>query len=453
MKDIPNLNQAIIVGGGISGLSLSLILAQHGINVTLLEKDSEHLQNQEDERSANFTVTNRGLILLEKLGIRQQVLENSIELTHRVIHHQKQTIYQKYGSDSLDHPRSIRRSDLLQILKNKTVNAKNLAVRHNSCVTDLNKNDTTVTIRHSNTLETLKGDIIIGADGAFSVVRRYITQGHLIDTKIHYFDWVYKKLVFSPSEAKSLNLSLNGLHVWPRKDGILFGLPNLDGSVACIFCTKFNKNMDLQGEFSNSYVLNTFKSLFPSFKDFSYLLNSFNQAKICGLINIEISKFHYREKVVLVGDACHAVFPFYGQGMNAALEDCLALTASLKKYDFCLHPDAFIHYNETQKKSADALQHLSTQHFFELRDQADTAWYEAKAKVSRVLEKLFPNIWKNEYSLIVRGELTYDAALKKIKRQKLYKWIFLIKLFEYCLVPLIFFKRKKLILAEFRRQK
>lgn len=438
------INSVIIVGAGISGTSLGILLARHGLNVTIFERNSEASQNQEDERSANFTVTNRGLALLEKIGVRNDVLANSKELTHRIIHPENQfTLYQKYGSDSLDHPRSIQRSDLLYILQKATRDIPNLNIRYQCHVTHLDKKKPSVTFSDDNrkTPETVCGDFVVGADGTFSIIRQHMIRGALINISISYFDWVYKKLVFSPTEAKNLNLDLNGLHVWPRKNGILFGLPNLNGSVACIFCAQFDKSLDLQSSESTEYFHTLFRNLFPNMQSCPDLLKSFHNAKISGLVNVQMSSFHHQEKVVLVGDACHAVFPFYGQGMNAALEDCLALVSSLEQHKFYLTPQVFTEYNRIQKQSADALQHLSTQHFFELRDRTNSPLYEVKTWTSPILERLFPAVWKNEYSMIVRGGTSYDQAVRRISRQRIYKWLFMIKFLEFSLVPLIIFKR------------
>lgn len=438
------INSVAIVGGGVSGISLGILLSKRGIHVTIYEKTSKKFQQKEDDRSANFVLTTRGLALLDKIGVRKEVLAESIELGYRVIHGRNGLkIDQPYGTDPLDHPWAIRRSDLLKILQDKGEDVDNLKINYNHRVITIDKKNLSIKTCHTRKgdLQESSSDLIIGADGAFSVVRDQMTKGALIDVSKTYFDWVYKKLIFSPEEVDALNLDRKGLHVWTRQEGILFGLPNHDGTIACIFCAKFDRHLELGTEDSHRYFQSLFLKTFPQFTSCYYLLNSLFQAKISGLINIEMSHYNYHDKIVLVGDSCHALFPFYGQGVNAALEDCLMLDKILESHKLTICAEDLGYYSSVRKKNADALQTLSTQHFYSLRDKADSPLFEIKLWTSSLLEKVFRKAWKNEYSLVVRGNTSYSEAIKTIRRQNLLKKIFLIELLEYLAYPINFIRR------------
>ena len=179
----------------------------------------------------------------------------------------------------------------------------------------------------------------------------------------------YKELTIPPAADGGWRMEKHALHIWPRKSFMMIALPNPDGSFTCTLFWEFEGPRSFATMRSDDDVRRFFDEEFPDAVPLMpTLLEEFRENPTGSLVTIRCAPWHYRDKVALVGDAAHAVVPFYGQGMNAAFEDCVVLDECLAEF-----PDdrarAFAEYFRRRKVNADALADLAVHNFIEMRDK------------------------------------------------------------------------------------
>lgn len=433
----------LIVGAGISGLTLAALLSDLGYRVKIVEKRPDPRTSFEEGRSINFTITGRGMFTLKQLGVDVQVLNESVRVSQRVVHLQTgHESTQQYGTNSDHVLYAIRRQDLLLILLENSLKKINVEIEFNAQIVEIDREQPLAVVRATNQPKnwTEKADFIVGADGSFSTVRQYSIKREPVSFYQKFFDWSYQELFFNQQDARSLGLHANSLHIWPNSTGMLVAMPNLDDSFSVLYITAFPQTKTWKSTESNLHFTSEFMRMFPEiYKSVPSLQNQIKIAPVNSLVTTGVSRWYYQDKVVLVGDACHSVFPFYGQGMNAALEDCLVLTNLLEQETNILQ--VFKIYEDKRKQSAEALTFLSSQHFYTLRDKSCSSFYIAKNLVDSWLSQVFPGLWYHEYQLIAHTQVPYEEALKKINRQEWLRRLLPIAILDLTLAGLISLQR------------
>jgi kynurenine 3-monooxygenase len=461
MTQIGSANKPIvIVGAGISGLTLSILLKAAKKEVIILEKRSPYRSDdKEDPRSFNLTITERGMKSFREIGLEAKVLEKVVPLESRVVHDpsscicSQKKIVQRYGSNKIDKIFSIKRSDLINIIFEEAKKNENAKILFDSDVTEIDKVNSTVTYRSKiDGKETvISYDFLIGADGAYSKVRNFLLTGEIVDLHINYFSWVYKKFTISSSEGKVLGMDPASLHVFPQKGALAVAIPNQDGSFSSIYCTDIKDLPDIKSEEAHKKMESKFMKDFPHLFHLSEKLrDTLKLSKISGLVDVNLSKWRYEDKIVLVGDAAHAVFPFYGQGMNSALQDCRLLVSLLSSKKSM--GDAFAEYESIQKESTNALSTLCKAHFHYLQEKSFSPLCQARRQIDSALGK-FPFIsWSSEYSLVAQTELPYNKVKAILRKQSWIRTLFGITFIDYVLAFFILTTRKiKFLFTQLKR--
>src|SRR6266567_6467059 len=227
----------------------------------------------------------------------------------------------------------------------------------------------------------------------------------------------YKELTIPPSPAGSWRMEKNALHIWPRKSFMMIALPNPDGSFTCTLFWEFEGPRSFATTKTDADVRRFFDEEFPdAFPLMPTLLEDFRENPTGSLVTIRCAPWFYRDKVCLLGDAVHAVVPFYGQGMNAAFEDCLVLDECLEEF-----PDnrerAFSEYFSRRKENTDALADLAIGNFIEMRDKTASKIFRAKKKLDHFLEAALPGIYLPLYTMITFTRIPYAEAARRARRQ------------------------------------
>jgi len=262
------------------------------------------------------------------------------------------------------------------------------------------------------------GDAVIGVDGAFSAVRQSMQMqisGFEYDES--YLAHGYKELTIPPAPDGSWRMEKNALHIWPRKSFMMIALPNPDSSFTCTLFWEFEGQRSFATTKTDDDVRRFFEEEFPDAVPLMpTLLDDFKNNPTGSLVTIRCAPWFYRDKVCLVGDAAHAVVPFYGQGMNAAFEDCVVLDECLEKF-----PDnrerAFAEYFSRRKVNADALADLAIGNFIEMRDKTASKTFRAKKKLDHLLEAALPGIYLPLYTMVTFTRIPYAQAARRAKRQ------------------------------------
>jgi len=227
----------------------------------------------------------------------------------------------------------------------------------------------------------------------------------------------YKELTIPPETDGSWRIEKNALHIWPRKSFMMIALPNPDGSFTCTLFWEFEGPRSFATTKTDAEVRRFFSEEFPDAVPLMpTLLEDFKDNPTGSLVTIRCAPWYYRDRVCLLGDAAHAVVPFYGQGMNAAFEDCVVLDGCLEKFAND-RESAFAEYFSRRKENADALADLALGNFIEMRDKTASRTFRAKKRLDHVLEAALPGVYLPLYTMVTFSRIPYAQAARRARLQ------------------------------------
>ena len=412
----------ILIGSGLAGGLLGAYLGRRGYDVDLYERRTDPREgNIVGGRSINLAVSTRGIHALEQLGIADEVLKHAIPMRGRMIHPAtagRAPIFVPYDVDPKNCINSIGRAALNTTVIDAAQRYPNVRVHFNHRCADVDLTEAVAYFETENGQVTVRGDAVIGVDGAFSAVRQSM-QRKLADFEYDesYLAHGYKELTIPPGPAGTWQMEKNALHIWPRKSFMMIALPNPDGSFTCTLFWEFEGPRSFATTKTDDDVRRFFDEEFADAVPLMpTLLDDFQQNPTGSLVTICCAPWSYKDKLALVGDAAHAVVPFYGQGMNAAFEDCVVLDECLAEF-----PDnrerAFSKYFARRKVNADALAALAIENFIEMRDKTASKTFRAKKKLDHLLEGLLPGIYLPLYTMVTFTRMPYATAAKRARFQ------------------------------------
>jgi kynurenine 3-monooxygenase len=410
-----------IVGGGMCGPLMALYLARRGYEVDVYERRGDpHRGFAASSKSIKMTLAARGLAALAEVGLADAAMRSCIPLYGRAIHSPQGTVsYQRYGKNEREVIYSISRSDLNELLVAAALGHPNVRFHfHQRCLT-VDKETAATTFCDEQTKQTtrVEASAVIGADGAFSTVRQQVQRGGRADYEQDFCAWGYKEMSIAASALGEHRMDKHALHIWPRGDHMLFALPNLDGSFSVVLILPFDGDNSFAAFAAGADARRFFASRFPDAVPLMPSLREELQNHTGEFVTIRTNCWHYRGKVALVGDACHAVIPFYGQGMNAGFEDCSALDRCLARHPQDLGA-AFALYQSLRKPNTDILAELSKRNFVELRDTSRSPWVTARKQALILLNRLLPRRVIPIYTLISHSTLPYTECVERARRQE-----------------------------------
>jgi kynurenine 3-monooxygenase len=422
----------VLIGSGLAGGLLAAYLGRRGYDVDLYERRADPREgNIVGGRSINLAISTRGIHALEQIGLAHEALQHAIPMRGRMIHPAgagARTIFSPYDVDPKKCINSIGRAALNTTVIEAAQRYSNVRVYFNHKCTDVDLEAATahfvpsaveaaVSAANPGLIEA-RGDAVIGVDGAFSAVRQsmQLKIGNF-QYEESYLAHGYKELTIPPEPGGAWRMEKNALHIWPRKSFMMIALPNPDGSFTCTLFWEFEGPRSFATTKSDDDVHRFFDEEFPDAVPLMpTLLEDFRQNPTGSLVTIRYAPWSYRDKVCLLGDAAHAVVPFYGQGMNAAFEDCIVLDESLERF-----PDdrerAFSEYFSRRKKNTDALADLAIGNFIEMRDKTASKTFRAKKKLDHLLEAALPGIYLPLYTMVTFTRIPYAEAARRAQRQ------------------------------------
>jgi kynurenine 3-monooxygenase len=421
----------VLIGSGLAGGLLAAYVGRRGYEVDLYERRADpRAGNIVDGRSINLAISTRGIHALGQIGIAEEAMRHAIPMRGRMIHDRSGELhFSPYDVDPKKCINSIGRAALNTTVIEAAQRYSNVHVHFNHKCTGV---DIDSAIAHLETAKgpvTARGDAVIGVDGAFSVVRKSMqSEIAAFEYDERYLAHGYKELTIPPGPDGSWRMEKNALHIWPRKSFMMIALPNPDGSFTCTLFWEFEGPRSFATTKTDDDVHRFFEEEFPdAIPLMPTLLEDFRNNPTGSLVTIRCAPWFYRDKVCLVGDAAHAVVPFYGQGMNAAFEDCVVLDECLEEF-----PEnrerAFAEYFHRRKKNADALAGLAIGNFIEMRDKTASKTFRAKKKLDHALEAALPGIYLPLYTMVTFTRMPYAKAAKRSQIQDalVYASLFLI---------------------------
>ncbi|MEV4835299.1 NAD(P)/FAD-dependent oxidoreductase [Nonomuraea sp. NPDC049486] len=395
---------AVIVGAGLAGPLLASMIARRGYRVDLVEGRPDPRSARHDSgRSINLGMSARAIAALREVGLWQEARRLSVPMRGRMVHTAGgRSSFYPYGKDPSQILHSIRRDALVCLLVEHAEKQPGVRLRFGTRCVAVDRDAAAVTMEDGSKLT---AGFVVGADGASSLVRTEMQRGLPAGFSREYLEWGYKEITIRARPDGTPAVPLEALHIWPGERGLGVAHPNVDNSLTCTLFLPRDEPPDRASD------------AFPHLAELVPDLDEQASAAPMGhLTTVRTAPWHHRDTMVLVGDAAHAVYPFYGQGMNASFEDCLALDRMLAR-----HPRdrqaAFAAYERSRKPHTDVLAELSAQNFLELRDGMRSPLRLARKRLDLLLHKAFPGTWVPLYTLVSHTTVPYGEALRRARRQ------------------------------------
>jgi kynurenine 3-monooxygenase len=405
-----------IVGGGLVGALQSVFLAQRGFQVDLFERRGDiRSTNIYQGRSINLALSNRGWKALRKVGAEEIIRNIAIPMYKRTMHDlQGNLTFQPYGKEG-EAIYSVSRGELNKTLLVLASQYKNTRLHFNARCTNIDLENKQVHFQHDETGEKIEHTYqhLIGTDGAFSAVRHRLMFNERFDYSQTYIAHGYKELHIEAKEDGTHQMDPNTLHIWPREDFMLIALPNIDGSFTCTLFLGWEGKVSFQSLKTERDILGFFQYYFPDVIQYMPdFLEQFLNHPTSALHTVRCYPWHYKDSVVLMGDAAHAVVPFYGQGMNAGFEDCFVFDQMLDEFQENFG-EFFEAFGKARKPNADAVAELALRNFIEMRDLTADPDFLLQKKIEGWFYQKHPDKWVPLYSMVTFSDFSYDYALKK----------------------------------------
>ena len=410
-----------LIGSGLAGGMMAAFLGRRGHEVDLYERRPDpHAGNLVGGRSINLALSTRGIHALEQLGVAAEVMRHAIPMRGRMIHDKSGDLhFTAYDADPNKCINSIGRGALNTVTIDAARRYENVRVHfnHKCTAVDIEAPSAQLLNTESEQKVEARGDAIIGVDGAFSVVRRGIQRVQRFDYSQTYLAHGYKELTIPPGADGSWRMEKHALHIWPRNSFMMIALPNPDGSFTCTLFWQWEGPRSFATTRTDDEVRRFFGEEFPdAVPMMPDLLEDYRSNPTGSLVTIRCAPWHHRDKAALLGDAAHAVVPFYGQGMNAAFEDCAVLDECLAEFSDD-RTRAFAEYFTRRKPNGDALADLAVQNFVEMRDKTASPVFRAKKKLDHALERLLPGTYLPLYTMVSFTRIPYAEAARRARRQ------------------------------------
>ena len=420
-KYMPQKN-ILIVGAGLVGSLLSIYLAKRGYKVSIYERRGDMRKTDvEAGRSINLALSDRGLLALAKVGLEDEVKKIAIPMHGRFIHNlDGTTAFQQYGKKG-QYINSVSRAELNKKLMDLAEQQGVKILFNEKCTSiDWNANNIVFENTAGQQVPATNADIVFAADGAYSTARlHHLLQHDRFDYRQSYIDFGYKELHIPAGDNQSYRLEKNALHIWPRGNYMLIALPNMDGSFTCTLFFPFEGEPSFASLDTNAklreFFINTFTDVVTKMPA---LEEDFFRNPVSSLVTVKCYPWIRGEEFALIGDAAHAIVPFFGQGMNCGFEDCYVLDGLMEK-----HNDDWktilASYQELRKPDCDAIADMALNNFIEMRDKVADPKFLLQKKIEARLHEKYPDKWIPAYSQVTFSpHIRYSEALKRGNKQE-----------------------------------
>ncbi|MEN9497299.1 MAG: hypothetical protein RL750_198 [Bacteroidota bacterium] len=413
--------RVIIVGSGLVGSLLAIFLRRRGYEVDIYERRGDMRSSQYTAgRSINLALSDRGIKALEAVGAMQRIQPIAIPMHGRQIHQADgQEVYQAYGKEG-QFINSVSRGEL-----NKTL--MSLAEEHGARIHFLHRcqaidwSANRITFLDQGEQEVHRdADLIFGADGAFSAARlQYQLQHDRFQYQQSYIDFGYKELTIPAAADGGFLMEKNALHIWPRKNYMLIALPNPDGTFTCTLFFPFEGDPSFTSLQTDEQIRIFFETHFEdATKLMPDVVAQYKANPTSSLVTVKCFPWVKADRFALIGDAAHAIVPFFGQGMNCGFEDCFVLNELMDK-----HGEDWMslleEYQHLRKPDGDAIAELALNNFLEMRDRVADPRFLLQKKIEAKIHAKHPDLWVPAYAQVTFSpHIRYSTAFVNSMRQE-----------------------------------
>jgi kynurenine 3-monooxygenase len=412
-----NTNEKItIIGGGPVGSLFSIYLSMNGYEAEVFEKREDPRKVKHTEgRSINLALSHRGIRALKEVGLDEEIKKKAVPMKGRMIHDEKgKQTFQPYG-EKHQMIYSVERKKLNEALIDKAEKSGKVKFYFQSICSSADPDSGKISVEKNNATSFINTEVLFAADGAFSNVRNSFSGFADFVAETEKLSHSYKELHMNPDKKGSYKMEPYALHIWPREKFMLIALPNIDGSFTCtLFLPEEGQNSFKEIKdrkdviaFFGKYFPDVI-SLMPDLPD-----NYFSHPE-SSLHTLHCFPWHYN-KTLLIGDAAHAITPFYGQGMNAGFEDCRILNEIIKNKNGDWK-SIFKEFESVRKPNAEAIAELALRNFIEMRDLVADEKFLLRKKIEARIHERNPS-WLPLYSMVTFTDIPYRDALLKGQEQ------------------------------------
>jgi kynurenine 3-monooxygenase len=410
------LEKITLIGAGLNGPLLAILLMQRGFAVEIYERRPDMRQvRMSAGRSINLALSTRGIHGLKQAGLWERMQSIIIPMKGRMMHSiAGELTFQPYGKNEAEVINSISRAELSIALINAAEEHGATIHFHQRC-TEYDLRTGSIRVRNEETGEetTREAGVVIGCDGSASSIRAQMIKLNRFNFSQQYLDYGYKELTIPAGSQAEHLLETHALHIWPRGNHMLIALPNIDGTFACILFLPFEGADGFASLTTRARVIRFFESRFPDTVPLMpQLAENYFTNPTGAMVTIKCSPWHMEGRALLLGDAVHAIVPFFGQGLNCGFEDCTCLLELLDRHG----PDwqrVFAEFEIERKVNTDAIADMAIENFTEMRDRVADSRFLFRKKVELALEAKYPQIFVPKYAMVTFHRIPYSVALTR----------------------------------------
>ena len=410
-----------MIGAGLTGPLLATYLAQQGYSVEIFERRPDmRKESISAGRSINLALSARGNHALKEVGLYDKIKPNTIPMKGRMIHDLNgNTHLQPYGQKENEVIFSVSRAQLNMDLMTLAEETGKVTIRFNHQLLSADLEQNKLLFQLSNSLEEIELPFnrVIGCDGSASILRKSIVEKANIQYVKKPLGHGYKELTIPPLKSGKFRIEPNALHIWPRGNHMLIALPNNDCSFTCTLFFPMTGTKSFETVKTEKDILDLFQSQFhDAIKLIPNLVEDFQKNSTGDLASVYCKPWHLGDKALLIGDAAHAVVPFFGQGMNASFQDCstLAKLMGQNKNDW---KTIFNTFSSVQVENGHAIADMAIENYLEMRDHVNDTEYKKRRNVELKLERMFPGQFIPRYSMVSFHQIPYAEVYERGEKQ------------------------------------
>jgi kynurenine 3-monooxygenase len=406
----------VVVGAGLVGALLARVLVRRGHRVQVFEgRDDLRRAGADGGRSINLVLTRRGIRALDRVGLSEGALRLTVPVTGRRMHDlDGSTTYQPYGRDASECNHSISRGDLNRFLIEEAERA-GARFRFRTRLLDADPDTARLTFEDDASGErfSVQAGVAFGADGAGSAMREAFGRLDGFDESTEMLSHGYKELFLPADEDGSYRIEKHALHIWPRGASMFMALANLAGSFpgTLYLPLEGRDGFDAIGDGDGEAVMRLFGERFPdAIPLIPDLPRSYFDNPTGKLGTVRCGPWHRGGRTLLLGDAAHAIVPFFGQGMNTGFEDCRVLDDLLDRFGDDAWDQVFPEFDRLRKPDADAIAAMALENFVEMSAHVGDAAFLLRKAVEHRLEQEEPTRYRSRYSMVMYSHIRFHLC-------------------------------------------